>query len=152
MRIIPFGIGISLGGMLLLHNKYLIIRSAPPGKKIATVAHQAATRKLDDHFVSAMLDVVATETLGLYRVKEDTILTAGLKLARHGTPESCLLAMHLSNYSGIKYPEEINEVLREAACLFVMCPDSSILSRIIEIVRGKYLYEDLIRRQGPQDP
>ena len=150
MRIIPLFASIALSGVLFLRNKYVIIKLAPHGKKIATVAHQAATRKLDNTFVSAMLDVVATETLGLYRVKEDTILTAGLKLARHGTPESCLLAMHLSNYSGIKYPEEINEVLREAACLFVVCPDSSTLSRIIEIVRGKYLYEDLIRRH--QDP
>jgi hypothetical protein len=118
---------------------------------VAIVAHQASKGNLDDELVEAMLDVIATETIGSYRVNEDTILKAGRHLATYGTPESCLLAMHLSNYSGVRYPEEINEIIREAACLFVSCPDSSILARIIEIVRGKYLFEDPIRVEEPTE-
>jgi len=149
MRILPLFASIAISGVLFLRNKYLTIRCAPPGKKVATVARLAANTKLDDDFIAAMLDVVSKETIGLYCVNEDTILKAGLKLARHGTPESCLLAIHLSNYSGVKYPEETNEVLREAACLFVPVPDYSPMSRIIEIVRGKYLYAEIIRPDSP---
>lgn len=138
-------------GFFLSQNKYFIVKYAKPGKKVATIAHLASKGNLDDAFIEAMLASMATETIGLYRVSEEIVLKAGLELAKYGSPESCLLAMHLSNYSGIKYPESINEIIREAACLFVSCPDSSVVSRIIDIVRGKYLFEDVISLTKPQE-
>jgi len=140
-----------ISGFFLSRNRYFIVKYAKPGKKVATIAHLASKGNLDDRFIEVMLTSMATETIGLYRVDEETILKAGIELAKYGSPESCLLAMHISNYSGIKYPESINEIIREASCLFISCPDSSIVSRIIEIVRGKYLFEDVICLPKPQE-
>ena len=140
-----------ISGFFLSRNRYFIVKYAKPGKKVATIAHLASKGNLDDRFIEVMLTSMATETIGLYRVDEETILKAGIELAKYGSPESCLLAMHISNYSGIKYPESINEIIREASCLFISCPDSSIVSRIIEIVRGKYLFEDVIGLLKPQE-
>jgi hypothetical protein len=74
--------------------------------------------------------------------REEVIYKAAIELAKHGTPQSCYLAIQLSNYSDIKYPEEIEELLRDAACKFAPSDGHKRfdISRIIDIVRGKYLY------------
>jgi len=138
-------------GFFLSRNRYFIVKYAKSGKKVATIAHVASKGNLNEKIIEAMLASMATEIIGLYRVNEETIQDAGLELAKYGSPESCLLAMHLSNYSGVKYPESTNEIIREASCMFLCCPDSSIVSRIIEIVRGKYLFEDVICLSKPRE-
>jgi hypothetical protein len=137
-------------GFFLSRNRYFIVKYAKPGKKVATIAHVASKGNLDEKIIEVMLTSMTTETVGLYRVDEETIQDAGFELAKYGSPESCFLAMHLSNYSGVKYPESTNEIIREAACMFLSYPDSSSVARIIEIVRGKYLFEDVISTEVQQ--
>jgi len=85
-----------------------------------------------------MLDVLNSESAEIYPIPEELVEKAGLELAKYGTPDSCLLAMHLSNFSGINYSEQVTEVMRNAACLFEA---GSSDSRTIDIVRGKYLFQ-----------
>ena len=70
-------------------------------------------------------------------VPSELVEQVAVKLGTYGTPQACLLAIHLSNYTGVKYSEKTNEVLRHAACEF-KCKPSFSLDRTIEIVRGKY--------------
>ena len=70
-------------------------------------------------------------------VPSELVEQVAVKLGTYGTPQACLLAIHLSNYTGVKYSEKTNEVLRHAACEF-KCKPFLLLDRTIEIVRGKY--------------
>jgi hypothetical protein len=126
--------------MALVFHKHAFIRLklAQPGKKIQVIAERVVRGTLNDVVIACMLDVLNSETMGTYNVREELVYEAGFKLATYGSPESCLLAMHLSNYTGVKYSNEITEKIRDAACLFVPGHDS----RTVDIVRGKYLYED----------
>lgn len=121
---------------LVTRNRYLILKMARPGCKIHTIARQVCRGNLNDHIIKVMLAVLSSETIGTYYINSELIHKAGLKLSKYGTPESCLLATHLSNYSNINYSEAIHETIREASCNFTGN------SRIIEIIRGKYLYQD----------
>jgi hypothetical protein len=109
---------------------------AKPGYKIQTIAHQVCRGALNDRIVRVMLTVLSTETIGTYEVECGLIHKAGEKLAKYGTPDACLLAIHLSNYSNVNYSDVIHETIREASCNF------TDTSRTVEIIRGKYLYQD----------
>jgi hypothetical protein len=123
---------------VIQNNRYFKLRTARRGKKLLVVAEQAARGGLNDRIVQVMVDTITSEYMDTYSIQEDLVHRAGLELAKHGTPESCLLAMYVSNYSGVKYPESTNEIIREAACNFTGIQDS----RTVDIVRGKYLFED----------
>lgn len=119
-------------------NRHVILKKAHPGHKIHTIATQVVRGNLNDRTIKLMLDVLSSETEALHPLTEELIEKAGLELAKYGTPESCLLAMHLSNFSGINYSDRVTEIIRNAACLFEA---GSSDSRTIEIVRGKYLFQ-----------
>ncbi len=109
---------------------------AKPGYKVQTIAKQVCRGTLNDRILKFMLQVLSTETIGIYEVDCDLIHKAGEKLATYGSPDACLLAIHLSNYSNVNYSEVIHETIREASCNFTET------SRTVEIIRGKYLYQD----------
>jgi hypothetical protein len=119
-------------------NRHLILKRARPGHKIHTIITQVVRGNLDDRIIKVMLDVLNSESAEIYPIPEELVEKAGLELAKYGTPDSCLLAMHLSNFSGINYSEQVTEVIRNAACLFEA---GSSDSRTIDIVRGKYLFQ-----------
>ena len=134
-------------------NRYIRIRSASCRKRLRVIAEQAARGQLNDGIVSVMIYNLTgrLRCVKAYAVDEKIVHKAGLELARHGTPDSCILAMHISNYTGVHYPESTNEVIREAACHFKSTDDS----RTVDIVQGKYLFEDSIQNQHgglPQSP
>jgi hypothetical protein len=134
-------------GFLISRNRYFILKTAKPGHKIKTIAQQVCRCRLNDHTIKVMLSVLSTETIGTYDIDCDLIHKAGEKLAIYGTPDSCLLAIHLSNYSNINYSEVIHETIREASCNFTET------SRTVEIIRGKYLYQDQdFPHQTARDP
>jgi hypothetical protein len=132
-----FGI---FAGFLISRNRYFILKTAKPGHKIKTIAQQVCRGTLNDRTIKVMLDVVSTESIGTYNVDQGLINKAGEKLAKYGTPDSCLLAMHLSNYSNIDYSDVVHETIREASCHFVET------SRTVDIIRGKYLFQDSPRQ------
>ena len=119
-------------------NRHLILKRARPGHKIHTIAVQVTRGNLNDRILKVMLEVLNTEDMGTYRINEKLIEKAGSILAKHGTPDACLLAMHLSNFSGVNYSDEVTENIRNAACLFEV---GSSDSRTIDIVRCKYFYQ-----------
>ena len=123
-------------GFLISRNRYFILKTAKPGYKIQTIARQVCRGALSDRIVKVMLKVLSTETIGTYDVDCDLIYKAGEKLAKYGSPDACLLAIHLSNYSNVHYSRVTHETIREASCNFIGD------SRTIEIIRGKYLYQD----------
>ncbi len=129
------------GAFFAFKNRSLRLDIARPGKKLREIAKQASRGKLNDKLITKMLKVLSSETIGRYDVDSEIIEKAGIALATHGTPESCLLAMHLSNYSDVQYSESTTELMRNAACMF---SDTVSDTRTIDIVRGKYLFENLI--------
>jgi hypothetical protein len=131
--LILFGI---FAGFLVSRSRYFILKTAKPGYKVQTIARQVCRGTLNDRILRVMLKVLNTETIGTYAVDCDLIHKAGEKLAKYGTPDACLLAIHLSNYSDVNYSEVIHETIREASCNFTET------SRTVEIIRGKYLYQD----------
>ena len=135
MRFILLGLA---AVFVIQNNRYFKLKTARRGKKLLVVVQQTARGRLNDRIVQVMIDELTNEYIDTYSIKEDLVHSAGLELAKHGTPESCLLAMYVSNYSGVKYPESTNEIIREAACNFACTQDS----RTVDIVRGKYLFED----------
>jgi hypothetical protein len=134
----------SLTAFYISQNRYFRLKTAKNGQKIRTIVEQVVKGNLNDRVIQTMLDVLSTEMIGVHDVNTDLVYKAGFELAKYGTPHSCLLAMHLSNYTGVKYSETIIEIIREASCFFIVGSDYSSVSRIVEIVRGKYLYEDYI--------
>ena len=94
------------------------------------------TKNLSDFIVDYMLAKIHN---GLEdgEAPVELVEEVAVKLGTYGTPQACLLAIHLSNYTGVKYSEKTNEVLRHAACEF-KCKPFLLLDRTIEIVRGKY--------------
>ena len=135
-------------GFIISRNRYFILKTAKPGYKIQTIARQICRGSLNDRIIKVMMTVLGTETIGTYDVDCDLIYKAGEKLARYGTPDACLLAIHLSNYSNVNYSNVIHETIREASCNF------TDTSRTVEIIRGKYLYQDqdqdFLRQTPPQ--
>ena len=126
---------------LVFKNRFIRLDFAGPGKKIRAIANQSSKGRLNDKLVTKMLKVLSSETIGHYDVDAEIIEKAGMELARYGTPDACLLAMHLSNYSNVDYSESTIELIRNSACLF---PENVFDTRTIDIVRGKYLFENLI--------
>ena len=93
---------------------------------------------LSDFIVDHMLNIISKTIIdGEDEVPIELVEQVAVQLGTYGTPQACLLAIHLSNYTGAKYSEKTNEVLRHAACEF-KCKSSLALDRTIEIVRGKY--------------
>lgn len=72
---------------------------------------------------------------GFFKGPPDKVMNAGLKLAKFGTPDACLLAIHLANFANVTYPKKTFEMFTNACCEF-----KSGDSRTIEIVRGKFLW------------
>jgi hypothetical protein len=95
--------------------------------------------KLNDRLVDRFLQEVSFELV--QDSPEELVHQAGLKLAQYGTPNACMLAIHISNYSDTNYPESTVEVFRNAACEFGPVKGSD-LSRTIEIIRGKFLHSE----------
>ena len=132
---------VTLAGFMLMRNRFVKLKTARSGQKVKVISEQVTRGKLNDGIINTMLEILGTE-VDTHAVSPDLIHKAGAKLAKYGTPESCLLSLHLSNYSGIAYPEETNELLREAVCKFEVTRSNS---RTVDILRGKYLFEDIIR-------
>jgi hypothetical protein len=122
-------------------NRSIRLDCARPGKKIRAIAKQSSKGKLNDTLVKKMLKVLSSETIGHYDVESEIIEKAGVELARYGTPDACLLAMHLSNYSDVQYSESTIELIRNSACVFTVNGGDT---RTVDIVRGKYLFDNLI--------
>jgi hypothetical protein len=120
---------------ILTKLRQFFIRLVP---SIQNVAWHASHGRLSDPLIDTMLET----KFKVGYCREEVIYKAAIELAKHGTPQSCYLAIQLSNYSDIKYPEEIEELLRDAACKFAPSDGHKRfdISRIIDIVRGKYLY------------
>ena len=93
--------------------------------------------KLNDRLVDRFLEEVSFELVE--GAPEELVHQAGLKLAQYGTPNACMLAIHISNYSDTDYPELTVEVFRNAACEFKQVKG---LDRTIEIIRGKFLHSE----------
>jgi len=132
---------IATSAFFVFKNRSIRLDFVRPGRKIRTIAIQVSRGNLTDKLVTKMLKVLSSETIGRHKVDAEIIEKAGIELARHGTPDACLLAMHLSNYSGVEYSESTIELIRHSACMF---SDDVWDTRTIDIVRGKYLYDNLI--------
>ena len=70
-------------------------------------------------------------------VPKGPVLWLGPWLAYIGTPDACLLAIHLSNFSGAEWPVATRELFTNACCEF---GDRAGDQRTIEIVRAKFLW------------
>jgi hypothetical protein len=133
---------LAIASAFVVYNRRVLrLRTAARGRKLLAVSKEAARGKLNDRIVRLMLETLSSEYIDAYTVQEDIVHKAGLELGLHGTPDSCLLAMYISNYSGMSYPESTNEIIREAACHFTSPHHDS---RTVDIVQGKYLFEDSI--------
>jgi hypothetical protein len=147
-------VALLLSGALLAvyikSTRYFKLKTARTGQKIRTIVEQAAKGNLNDRIVHVMLGVLSSEDIGLYKVDKDLVEQAGHELANYGTPHSCLLAIHISNYTGVGYSTKVTENIRDAACHFPWEPNYSEIARVIDIVRGKYLYEDSICQDSPR--
>ena len=74
-------------------------------------------------------------------VPKGPVLWLGPWLAYIGTPDACLLAIHLSNFSGAEWPVATRELFTNACCEFGDRSGSgSGDQRTIEIVRAKFLW------------
>jgi hypothetical protein len=136
-----FTVALAATAFFVFRNRSIRLDFVGPGKKIRAIAKQASRGKLNDALVTKMLKVLSSETIGHYDVDSKIIEKAGIELARYGTPDACLLAMHLSNYSDVKYSESTIELIRNSACMFSVNGGDT---RTIDIVRGKYLFDNLI--------
>jgi hypothetical protein len=126
---------------ILYKNRFIRIKTSSRSRRLRVIIEQAARGHLNDGIVSVMIyNLTARAPIDMYDVKEDLVHKAGLELARHGTPDACILAMYISNFTGVKYPESTSEIIREAACHFKSTDDP----RTVNIVQGKYLFEDSI--------
>ena len=96
--------------------------------------------KLTDGVVDRFLDEVSLELIE--DTPEEIVQEAGLKLAKYGTPNACLLAIYIANYSDTRYHESTVEVFRNATCEFKPVKDTSPMARTIEIIRGKFLHSE----------
>lgn len=124
------------------HRMY-VIKYTQPSKKILTVTKQIIRGNLSDEIISLMIDTISTVYIDTYPIESDIIQKCGLVLAKHGTPDSCLLAIFLSNYTDVKYNEHVFEILTNAACEFKPVKDTSRHARTIEIVRGKFINSNI---------
>ena len=107
------------------------------GRKKPFVKRILDCGRLSDHKIERFLEKVSFELVE--GTPEELIHQASLKLAQYGTPNACLLAIHLANYSDTSYPESTVEVFRNAACEFK--PTKGLdQARTIEIIRGKFLH------------
>lgn len=95
---------------------------------------------LTDEAVDQFIDEVSLDLVE--ETPEEIVHQAGLKLAKYGTPNSCLLAIYIANYSDTTYPESTVEVFRNATCEFKPVKDTSPMARTIEIIRGKFLHSE----------
>jgi hypothetical protein len=134
-------VALASAALVLYKNRYIRIRSASCHKRLRVIVEQAARGHLNDGIVSVMIYNLTgrLRCVKAYAVEEKLVHKAGLELARHGTPDSCILAMHISNYTGVEYPVSTNEIIREAACNFKSTDDS----RTVDIVQGRYLFGDI---------
>lgn len=130
----------ALAAAFVLHrNRFIRIRTASRHRRLRVIVEQAARGRLNDGIVDVMVyNLTGRMPIDRYPVKEELVHKAGLELARHGTPDSCILAMYISNLTGVKYPDSTSEIIREAACHFKSTHDA----RTVSIVQGKYLFED----------
>jgi hypothetical protein len=131
---------LAASAFIIHNNRYIRIRSASCHKRLRVIVEQAARGHLNDGIVSVMIYNLTgrLRCVKAYAVDEKLVHKAGLELARHGTPDSCILAMHISNYTGVEYPDSTSEIIREAACNFKSTDDS----RTVDIVQGRYLFGD----------
>jgi hypothetical protein len=124
-------------------NRTFRIKMARRSQRLRVVVEQAARGHINDRVVDMMTYAITAGYIEKYIVDADVVTRAGLELARHGTPESCLLAMYISNFTGVQYPDSTSEIIREAACHFKSTDDP----RTVNIVQGKYLFEDSTQNQ-----
>lgn len=132
-------VALATAAFVIYKNRYIRIRTASRHKRLRVIVEQAARGCLNDDIVDVMVyNLTGRMPIDRYPVKEELVHKAGLELARHGTPDSCILAMYISNLTGVKYPDSTSEIIREAACHFKSTQDP----RTVSIVQGRYLFED----------
>jgi len=130
---------LAASAFIIHNNRFIKIKTSSRSRRLRVIIEQCARGRLNDGIVEVMIyNLTGRMPIDRYAVKEDIVHKAGLELARHGTPDSCILSMYISNFTGVQYPESTSEIIREAACHFKSTDDP----RTVNIVQGKYLFED----------